>query len=126
MTDSMATLMGGKQIVAYHLDGTQEIVTLRQLPVRALPQYLATIDDEAARLELLADKPAGWADKIKPDSHVELLEAGEGLNSDSFSAWLRRRVQRQEQLVPGSSGELGKQLLSASPTGSQSARFAVV
>jgi hypothetical protein len=126
MTDSMATLMGGKQLVAYYLDGTQEIVDLKQLPVRLLPQYLATIDDEASRLEMILGKPAGWADTITSDSHVELLEAGEGLNSDSFSAWLRRRVQRQEQLVPGSSGELGKQLLSASPTGSRNARSAVV
>jgi len=126
MTDSMATLMGGKQLVAYHLDGTQEIVDLKQLPVRLFPQYLATIDDEASRLEMILGKPAGWADTITSDSHVELLEAGEGLNSDSFSAWLRRRVQRQEQLVPGSSGELGKQLLSASPTGSRNARSAVV
>jgi hypothetical protein len=126
MTDSMATLMGGKQLVAYHLDGTQEIVDLKQLPVRLLPQYLATIDDEASRLEMILGKPAGWADTITSDSHVELLEAGEGLNSDSFSAWLRRRVQRQEQLVPGSSGELGKQLLSASPIGSRNARSAVV
>jgi hypothetical protein len=119
--------MGGKQLVAYHLDGTQEIVDLKQLPVRLLPQYLATIDDEASRLEMILGKPAGWADTITSDSHVELLEAGEGLNSDSFSAWLRRRVQRQEQLVPGSSGELGKQLLlSASPTGSRNARSAVV
>lgn len=118
--------MGGKQLVAYHLDGTQEIVDLKQLPVRLLPQYLATIDDEASRLEMILGKTAGWADTITSDSHVELLEAGEGLNSDSFSAWLRRRVQRQEQLVPGSSGELGKQLLSASPTGSQNARCAVV
>ena len=122
----MATLMGGKQLVAYYLDGTQEIVDLKQLPVRLLPQYLATIDDEASRLEMILGKPAGWADTITSDSHVELLEAGEGLNSDSFSAWLRRRVQRQEQLVPGSSGELGKQLLSASPTGSRNARSAVV
>lgn len=113
-------------MVAYTTDGKQEIVFLRQLPVRILPQYLATIDDEAGRLELIADKPAGWADKLTVDSHVELLEVGEGLNSDSFSAWLRRRVQRQERLVPGSSGELGKQLLSASPTGSLSARSAAV
>ena len=113
-------------MVAYTIDRKTEIVFLRQLPVRLLPQYLATIDDEAARLELLADKPAGWSDKLTADSHVELLEVGEGLNTDSFSAWLRRRVQRQEQLVPGSSGELGKQLLSASPTGLPSARSAVV
>lgn len=113
-------------MVAYTIDRKTEIVFLRQLPVRLLPQYLATIDDEAARLELLADKPAGWADKLTSDSHVELLEVGEGLNTDSFSAWLRRRVQRQERLVPGSSGELGKQLLSASPIGSPNARSAAV
>ena len=107
-------------------DGTTEVVNVRQLPVRLLPKYLATIDEEAERIELLTDKPSGWADKLTPASHLELLEAGEELNAEDFFAWLRRKVQRQERLAPGSSGELGKAVLSASPTGSQSARSAVV
>jgi len=127
MTDpKLTTLLGGRQMAAAFRDGTTEVVNVRQLPVRLLPKYLATIDEEAERIELLTDKPAGWADKLTPASHLELLEAGEELNAEDFFAWLRRKVQRQERLAPGSSGELGKAVLSASPTGSQSARSAVV
>lgn len=117
MTDSMDTLTGGRDAVATFIDGTTETVRLKQLPVRSLQKYLETIDDEAARLELVAGKPTGWADKLTPESHVQLLAAAEGLNSETFFAWLRRRVERQERLAPGSSGELGKHLLSGSKTG---------
>jgi len=117
MTDSMDTITGGREIVARLTDGTAEKVTLRQLPICLLPKYLETIDDEPARIELVADKMKGWADKLTVESHVELLAASEALNSDTFFAWLRRRVERQERLAPGSSGELGKHLLSGSRTG---------
>lgn len=113
MDPKMETLNGGSNLTAHYKDGTCETVKVRQLPIRLLPDYLKTVDDECARLELLCDKPAGWSDKLTQESHVDLLTAGEGLNNDSFFAWLRRRVQRQERLVPGSSGELGKHLLSA-------------
>jgi len=117
MTDSMDTITGGRDITARLTNGTIEAVRLRQLPVRLLPKYLETIDDEPARIELVADKPKGWADGLTLASHEELLAASEALNSDTFFAWLRRRVERQERLAPGSSGELGKHLLSGSKTG---------
>lgn len=124
MSDSMATLAGGTKALAQFRDGTTEDVFLAQLPVRKLQDYLSSMDDEPARLELITGKPKGWADNLTHDSHNALLAAGEALNETSFFAWLRRRVARQEQLAPGSSGELGKRLLSASPTGSPSARSA--
>lgn len=117
MTDSMEILNGGREMTARMIDGTTEAVFLKQLPIRQLQRYLESIDDEAARIELVAGKPSGWADKLKVESHVELLAAAEGLNADTFFAWLRRRVERQERLAPGSSGELGKHLLSGSKTG---------
>jgi hypothetical protein len=117
MTDSMEILNGGRQAVARMIDGSTEAVFVKQLPVRQLQAYLASIDDEPARIELVTGKPAGWADKLTNESHVELLAAAEGLNADTFFAWLRRRVERQERLAPGSSGELGKHLLSGSMTG---------
>jgi hypothetical protein len=117
MTDSMETLIGGRDVVAKFLDGSTETVRIQQFKIRRMDEYLKTIDDEPARIELAADKPKGWADNLTPDSHTELLAATEGLNADTFFAWLRRRVERQERLAPGSSGELGKQLLSGSKTG---------
>lgn len=117
MTDSIATLTGGRQMTARFTNGTTESITLRQVPIRLMPSYLATMDDEPALLELVADKPKGWADGLTIESHEELIAASEALNSDTFFAWLRRRVRRQESLAPGSSGELGKAVLSGSKTG---------
>lgn len=117
MTDSIATLTGGRQMTARFANGTSEAVTLRQVPIRLMPAYLATMDDEPALLELVADKPKGWADGLTIESHEELIAASEALNSDTFFAWLRRRVRRQESLAPGSSGELGKAVLSGSKIG---------
>lgn len=117
MTDSIVTIAGGRTITARFTDGTTAEVFLRQVPIRLLPKYLAALDDEPALLELVADKPAGWADNLTVESHVELVAASEALNSDTFFAWLTRRVKRQESLAPGSSGELGKALLSGSKIG---------
>ena len=116
MDSKTETLLGGRMMVAAYVDGTTETVKVRQLPIRLLPQYLAAIDDEPKLVELLCDKPAGWSDNLRLESHEAILAAGEELNSESFFAWLRRRVSRQERLVPGSSGELGRQLLSTSPS----------
>lgn len=104
-------------MMARYTDGTGGEVFLRQVPIRQLPTYLATMDDEPALLELVADKPKGWADGLTVESHTELIAASEALNSDTFFAWLTRRVKRQEKLAPGSSGELGKAILSGSKTG---------
>lgn len=117
MTDSIATITGGRTMQARFTNGTTEDVFLRQVPIRQMPTYLATMDDEPALLELVADKPKGWADGLTVESHAELITASEALNSDTFFAWLRRRVRRQESLAPGSSGELGKAVLSGSRTG---------
>lgn len=115
MDNKTETLLGGRTIVAAYIDGTHEPVKVQQLRIRQLPEYLSAIDDEPKLVELLCGKPAGWSDNLRMESHEAILAAGEELNSESFFAWLRRRVSRQERLVPGSSGELGRQLLSTSP-----------
>jgi hypothetical protein len=116
MDNKTETMLGGRPVVAAYLDGTHETVKVQQLLIRQLPEYLAAIDNENKLVELLCDKPSGWSDNLRIESHEAILAAGEELNSERFFAWLRRRVSRQEQLVPGSSGELGRQLLSTLPT----------
>lgn len=122
----MAVAAGRKDIAAYHRNGTVETITVRAVPVRNYDQILKLIDDEPGTIELVTEKPPGWSDTLMPHSHAEILRVSEELNGADFFAWLQRRVQRQERLAPGSSGELGKRLLSASPTGSQSVPSAAV
>lgn len=122
----MAVAAGEKDIAAYHRNGTVEKITVRALPVRKYDQILKLIDDEPGTIELVTDKPPGWSDTLMPHSHAEILKVSEELNGSDFFVWLQRRVKRQEQLAPGSSGEMGKRLLSASPIGSQSLPSAVV
>lgn len=120
-SETMTILKGGTEHAAFLRNGTQEIVTVRLLAVREFDKWLQTVDDEPGRIELATGKEKGWADGLTPDSHRELLALAEKLNESDFFAWLRRRAERQERLLPGSSGELGKALMSASPTGSPSA-----
>lgn len=114
----MATLLGGLEITVNKLDGTTEKVKVRQLPVRLLQAYLLKMDDEAASIELFCDKPEGWADGLTLESCTAVITEGERLNGETFFAWLQRRVARQERLVPNSTGEVGKTVLSHSLTSS--------
>lgn len=115
-------LTGTKQVQVKLTDGTNEIVTVKALPIRKLGEYLAKQDDESGLIELACDKPEGWADKLTIESHEALVEAVEAMNHAPFFAWLRRKVRRAEQLAPGSTGEQGKAMLSASPNGSRTAQ----
>lgn len=117
----MVTLLGGQDITVKLRTGASEIVTVRQISVREFPSLLEAIDDEPKTIEILTGKQVDWVDLLTHESHAELLKLGEEVNGGDFFNWLRRRVKRQEQLVPGSSGALGKSLLSASQTGSPSA-----
>lgn len=122
--DSAVILAGGKEILALLTDGSTETVKVRCLAVREFPKWLEILDDEPARIEFVCSRDKGWADKLTQHTHEEIVAVMEELNDPGFFAWLRRRVVRQERLAPGSSGELGKALLSASPTGSQTAQSA--
>ncbi len=115
--NKMTTLLGGTEISAARLDGTTETVKVRQLPVRLLQTYLLKLDDEAAAIELFCDKPEGWADGLTLEAHTALITEGERLNKETFFGWLQRRIARQESLVPNSTGEAGKAVLSHSLTG---------
>lgn len=115
------TLTGGRDVLAHYQDGTKEPVRIHQISIRQMDKYLATIDDEPARLELVTGNPAGWADKLTLDSHAALIEIAEEINANSFFGWLRRRIARQEKLAPGSSGELGKSVLQSASGSPKSA-----
>ena len=91
---------------------------IRQLPVSLYPAFLAAQDDEPKMVELLCDRPAGWADTLTPEAFEAIVIAGETLNTDFFSRWVQRRLSRQERLLPGITETLARSAGLPSPIGS--------
>lgn len=90
--DDMAALRGGESATANFLDGGSEQVFLRCLPVRLFQRFVAAIDDECAMIELVADKPSGWADTLTLESHEKLVERAFELNFPGAARWFARSV----------------------------------
>lgn len=95
------TLYGGVDTVALKQDGSSEPVKILQLPIDKYGELLGCIDNEAAMIELFCDRPKGWARTLTLEECERIVIAGEEINSDFFSRWARRRLQRQEKLMPG-------------------------
>jgi len=113
MPSDLTQLIGGLDLEVGLLNGTTEKVRVRALPIRLLPSYFAVMDDEPAMVELFCERPAGWSDTLAPESFEKILVEGEALNADFFGRWLRRRMERQERLLPGL---LEKALAAVPPT----------
>jgi hypothetical protein len=98
----LETLLGGSNALVGFLSGEEETVRVRQLPIRDYPDYLAAQMDEPRMAELLCGKPTGWGDSLEFASLEGIISEGDRLNADFFGRWLRRRLERQERLLPGS------------------------
>jgi len=96
----METLVGSSELTVEFRDGRTQTVTVRQLPIKLYQQYLASMDDECAMVELLCSYPKGWADTLTPASHVAVVEEGTRINRDFFEPWVQRRLERQKLFVP--------------------------
>lgn len=98
-----ATLSGGVEIDVVKLtEGAPvtEKVKVRMIPLKLYPNAAATMADDLRWVEMLCDKPQGWADDLHPASFLELLEKGEGLNSHFF-VWFTRKFNANKKLLGG-------------------------
>ncbi len=105
--NEMTALMGGEEITVMKLDGTEEKVFVRELPIKKIQSYAAVIDDEEKTSELFCDKEEGWADTLTRESFTAVISKGEELNLGFFSAWIARRLARQRMMLP----ELNEKIL---------------
>ena len=96
-----AAMNGGKPFTAKLASGATETVMVRALSVRDFEKYLGLLDDEPGAAELLCEKPAGWADKLDPNSLGDLVTFGEEVNAPFFQPWVSRRMKRKERLFKG-------------------------
>lgn len=105
-------LINGKSQEVKFVDGTAETVTVRRLPVKCFPAYLAGFEDEVATVALFTDKPVEWVERLSLDSFQAIIEEGERLNLDSLQAFSERRRARCEKLIPGFNAELKNIIIS--------------
>lgn len=112
-TKNYATFFGGEEIEVRFLNSDVKRVKVKQLPVRAFPDFAINIDNEPKLIELLTDLSPDEVDNISQESWVKILELGEKLNHDPFSAWLKRKIKRAEnqmQILVGNSGANSSQV----------------
>ena len=81
---------------AVKLDGTNEAVSVRLIPIRLAEDYFVKEANMAEFVELSCSKPAGWADSLTDDSLYQLDRISRDINDPRFD---RLMSQRQVQVV---------------------------
>ena len=98
-------LNGGTTMTALHRDGTAEDVLVRVVPLSKVVQYASKIDNVCELIELVCDKPPGWADGLLPESAFALDDEARRLNDPTMA-----RVAKRQQQVAGRIVEMSKGL----------------
>src|SRR5579872_3980297 len=95
--------------------GDNAAVRVYQLPLRSYPDYLKAQDDEIAMAILLTKQDRAWVESLSPESHVKIIDEGDRINADFFSAWLVRRNKRLERIIPGFAEKIARTIAPVSP-----------
>jgi len=111
----MSTLNGGELITVTKLDGSNEEIFVKQLPVRQYQKYLEAQADEVKMIVLACNKPEEFCDTLTPDSHELLVTTIERMNESFFQHWLQRQKNRVERLFPGAQEKVVEALQTTLP-----------
>lgn len=115
----MSTLLrAGKDVSVTTADGSAETVTVRELPVRKLSDWLAAQDDEVGMVKLVTGKDEAWVDSLDRASFLAVVDAATELNQAFFGDLVRRRLDRTEALMPGFAEKVQAAATSRSPSSS--------
>ncbi len=87
-------------VIVHGLDGSTSTVHARTLRIKDFPALLSAQLDMPVQAELYTGNPRGWADKSADESILEVIAAGEKLNTDFFALWLQRLRDAQKRLLP--------------------------
>jgi hypothetical protein len=101
---------GGVELEVTFEDGHAERVKVRQLKIiKEFDRYLAVQDDETAEVELVCDKPKGWAETLAPESFDRIADLSQELNLPLFRNRYRRLRARSEAINPGLAARIEKE-----------------
>jgi hypothetical protein len=110
--EHMITVNGGVEISVSRLDGTTEIVKVRQIPATKLEQFMTKLADEATSVSIYCDRPVEWGDSLTQESFTEIIEKGMEINKDFLGKWCSRRATWTEMLNVGVIADLQRKLQS--------------
>ncbi len=101
-TPATVAIKGGVKVHVEYRDGTFEDVLVRELPVRLINDFMSlyTAGDEPKLVELMCNKPEGWADTILVESHEEIIDKGLEVNFPVFERSASRREKMVDRLNP--------------------------
>jgi len=98
--EKFEAMVGGVELTVKKIDGTEEKIKVRQVPIRRMAQYAVAIQDEGSLAKLFTEKDDQWIDSLTPESFEQIVEEGERLNSFFFARWIARQNARAEKLLP--------------------------
>jgi hypothetical protein len=87
----MTAMLGGVGLKVTLLDGTQEDVLVAALSFAKLPGFGDVVHDEVKLIELVCDRPAGWAVQVVQTHAEQIVLLGRELNEPPFYRWAARQ-----------------------------------
>ncbi len=119
---------GGPEFGVTLVDGTVEMVRIRQCPVAEYQDGVKRDGDDFALVEWYCNKPAGWAKKLIPPDFTHIVREGERINADFFGYLERaetkglKRLARLKEVAPERYSEIVNQHLGTSSASSRMPR----
>lgn len=98
------TLLGYSEITVKLLNGQEETVRVRQLPMRQMKQIIEAAEDPAAMISLATGKKIEWTDNLPASEFERLSSEADRINSDFLSHWVRLQKERGTRLASALSG----------------------
>jgi len=111
----LETLKAGADIQVTRSDGTAETIRLSQIALGACEKLLAAQGDEIALACLYTGRDRSWFENLDADSQERVVIEGDRINADFFGRWFRRRLERQERLMPGMTEKFVQRALEPEP-----------
>lgn len=113
MSAPISALLGGVEVTVTKVDGSTEVVKVRQLPIKDLPRYLVVYEDESGTIGLFCGRGEAWVSDLDPASAELIIQEGEKLNLDFLARHVTRKIARREKLAPGMTDKIIQMAVSA-------------
>ncbi len=111
----LETLKASTEVTVSNLAGDTETITLRQIALGDCDKLLAAQDNEVVLACLYTGRDRAWFEGLVPESQEQVVVQGDRLNADFFGRWFRRRLERQERLMPGVTEKFVQRALEPEP-----------
>lgn len=99
-TFNQEAALGGSPVPVVFRDGRDDVALVQELSISKLNLYVQLFEDPSKCIELFCDKPAGWADTLKPASALAVLSKGQDLNSSFLAETAALKTALREKAIP--------------------------